>query len=135
VLRRADASLHQSTWHQDGAFLGEGIRTLDIWFALSRCGRDAPGLELIPLRLGRVLPTGEPGTYFEWTASPETIARELPDAPRWRPAFEAGDVLFFDHLLLHRTAAEPEMPGVRYAIESWWFAASVYPRTSTPLVV
>ena len=135
VLRRADASLHESTWHQDGAFLGEGIRTLDVWFALSRCGRDAPGLELIPLRLARVLPTGEPGTYFEWTASPETIARELPDAPRWRPAFEAGDVLFFDHLLLHRTAAEPEMPGVRYAIESWWFAPSVYPRTSTPLVV
>jgi len=135
VLRRADASLHASTWHQDGAFLGEGIRTVDAWFALSRCGRDAPGLEVIPIRLARVLPTGETGTYFDWTVSPETIARELPGAPVWRPEFEAGDALLFDHLLLHRTAADPEMPGVRYAIESWFFASSVYPKTSTPLVV
>src|SRR5262249_10956371 len=47
ALRRADASLHASTWHQDGAFLGTGIRTLDVWLALSPCGRDAPGLDVI----------------------------------------------------------------------------------------
>lgn len=135
VLRRADATLHQSTWHQDGAFLGEGIRTVDAWFALSRCGRDAPGLDLIPVRLDRVLPPGEEGTYFGWTVSESTIAREMPGAEIWRPEFEPGDVMFFDHFLVHRTAAEPSMPGVRYAIESWFFAASVYPETSTPLVV
>jgi hypothetical protein len=135
VLRRADASLHASAWHQDGAFLGDGIRTLDAWFALTRCGRDAPGLEVMPVRLGRVLPTGGAGTYLGWTVSPETIARELPGVPIWRPEFEAGDVLLFDHLLLHRTAADPDMPGVRYAIESWFFASSVYPKTSTALVV
>ena len=135
ALRRADASLHPSTWHQDGAFLGLGIRTLDVWLALSPCGRDAPGLDVIPLRLDRVLPTGEPGTFFEWTVAQETIARELPDATPWRPAFEEGDALLFDHLLIHRTAADPAMPHVRYAIESWFFAPSTYPRTSTPLVV
>ena len=135
TLRRADASLHQSTWHQDGAFLGEGIRTVDAWFALSQCGRDAPGLDVIPIRLPRVLPTGQPGTYFQWTVSPDTIERELPGVPVWRPAFEAGDVLLFDHMLLHRTAADPGMTGVRYAIESWFFAPSVYPKTSTPLIV
>ena len=86
MLRRADASLHASTWHQDGAFLGEGIRTVDAWFALSRCGRDAPGLEVIPVRLERVLPTGEAGTYFDWTVSPETITRELPGIWRCSPA-------------------------------------------------
>src|SRR5438477_48088 len=135
ALRRADASLHPSTWHQDGAFLGLGIRTLDVWLALSPCGRDAPGLDVIPLRLDRVLPTGEPGTFFEWTVAQETIARELPDATPWRPAFEEGDALLFDHLLIHRTAADPAMPHVRYAIESWFFAPSTYPRTSTPLIV
>lgn len=135
TLRRADASLHQSTWHQDGAFLGRDIRTVDAWFALSRCGRDAPGLDVVPLRLERILPTGEKGTFFEWTVSPETVARELPQAPVWRPEFEPGDALLFDHLLLHKTAAEPDMPNVRYAIESWFFAPSVYPRGSTPLVV
>ncbi len=135
TLRRADATLHRSTWHQDGAFLGAGIRTVNAWLALSRCGRDAPGLDVVPVRLYRVLPPGEPGTYFAWTVSPETIARELPGAPIWRPELEPGDALLFDHLLLHRTAAEPDMPGVRYAIESWFFAPSVYPRGATPLVV
>jgi hypothetical protein len=135
VLRRADASLHESTWHQDGAFLGDGIRTVDAWFALSPCGRDAPGLDLLPVRLERVLPPGEEGTYFGWTVSPATIARHLPGVPVWRPEFEAGDALFFDHFLVHRTAADPRMTGTRYAIESWFFAPSVYPRTSTPLVV
>jgi hypothetical protein len=71
------------------AFLGDGIRTVDAWFMLSPCGRDAHGLELIPGRLERVLPTGEPGTYFDWTVSPHTIERELPGAPVWRPEFEA----------------------------------------------
>lgn len=135
VLRRADASLHESTWHQDGAFLGQGIRTLDAWFSLSRCGRDAPGLDLIPIRLDRVLPPGQAGTYFDWTVSPETIARELPQAQVWRPELEPGDVMFFDHFLIHRTAADATMRGVRYAIESWFFAPSTYPRTSTPLIV
>jgi hypothetical protein len=135
TLRRADASLHQSTWHQDGAFLGMGIRTVDVWIALSRCGREAPGLDVVPIRLERLLPTGEAGTYFQWTVSSETLARELPGATVWRPEFEEGDALLFDHQLLHRTAAEPEMPGVRYAIESWFFAPSVYPKGSTPLVV
>lgn len=37
--------------------------------------------------------------------------------------------------MLHRTAAAPGMTDVRYAIESWFFASSVYPDTSTPLVV
>jgi len=56
--------------------------------------------------------------------------------PIWRPEFEPGDVLFFDDRCLHRTAAELGMPNVRYAIESWFFAPSVYPTgTSTPLVV
>ena len=135
TLRRSDASLHQSTWHQDGAFLGMDIRTVDAWIALSRCGREAPGLDVIPIRLDRVLPTGEAGTYFQWTVSAETITRELPGAPVWRPEFDEGDALLFDHHLLHRTAAEPDMPGVRHAIESWFFAPSVYPKASTPLVV
>jgi hypothetical protein len=136
TLRRADASLHQSTWHQDGAFLGTDIRTVDAWFALSRCGRDAPGLDVVPIRMEHVLRTGEPGTYFQWTVSSDTITRELPGAYIWRPDFEEGDALLFDHMLLHRTGADPGMPGLRYAIESWFFAPSLYPRRgSTPLVV
>src|ERR1700730_15474495 len=33
------------TWHQDGAFLGEGVRAIDVWLSLSHCGdnTEAPG--------------------------------------------------------------------------------------------
>ena len=131
-----DWRVRLANWHQDGAFLGDGIRTVNAWFALSHCGRDAPGMEVIPTRLERVLPVGEHGSHYGWTVSPETVARELPGVPIWRPEFEEGDVLLFDHLTLHRTAADEGMSKMRYAIESWFFASSVYPQgLSTPLVV
>ncbi|HEY6416306.1 MAG TPA: hypothetical protein VIX41_08715, partial [Acidimicrobiales bacterium] len=41
TLRRVppDAS---TNWHQDGAFLGRHVTTLNLWLALSPCGTDAP---------------------------------------------------------------------------------------------
>jgi hypothetical protein len=123
-------------WHQDGAFLGDGVRTVNCWFALTRCGRDAPGMDIMPRRIDRILPVGEPGCHFDWTVSPTTVARAFPDVRPWRPEFQEGDVLLFDELAVHRTAADEEMPNIRYAIESWFFAPSAYPiGRSTPLVV
>ena len=118
--------LYLANWHQDGAFLGQGIRTVNAWFALSRCGRDAPGMQLIPARLDRILATGEPGANFDWTVSRRTIARALPNVAVWEPEFEAGDALFFDHWFLHRTAPRLGQWRTRYAIENWFFAPSVY---------
>jgi hypothetical protein len=132
TLRRVDATAVYADWHQDGAFLGKGIRTVNAWCALSECGKDAPGLEILPIRIDRLLPTGQKGAIFDWAVSPETIAREL---PIWRPEFAPGDVLFFDHLFLHRTSVAPSMTRLRYAIESWFFAASAYPGDSTPILV
>jgi Phytanoyl-CoA dioxygenase (PhyH) len=123
-------------WHQDGAFLGDGIRTINCWFALTRCGRDAPGMDIMPRRIDRILPVGEEGCHFDWTVSPKTVARAFPGVRPWRPEFQEGDVLLFDEFAVHRTAAEEEMPNIRYAIESWFFAPSAYPDgRSTPLVV
>jgi hypothetical protein len=134
-----DTATQHPEGHKYGAFHGAGVRTVNAWFALSRCGRDAAGLDVIPHRLERVLSTGTSGgaeTFFDWVVAAETIARELPGVQVWRPAFEPGDVLLFDHLCLHRTANSPAMPNVRYAIESWFFASSVYPsKGSTPIVV
>ena len=39
----ASPPLPYADWHQDGAFLGEGISTLNLWLPLSDCGDDAPG--------------------------------------------------------------------------------------------
>jgi len=139
TLRLVDTATQHPEWHQDGAFLGGGVRTVNAWFALSHCGRDAPGLDVIPQRVPRVFATGQTGdaeTFFDWVVSAETIARELPGVQVWRPEFQAGDVLLFDHVTLHRTANSPAMPNPRYAIESWFFAPSVYPsKGSTPIIV
>jgi hypothetical protein len=136
VTVREDPNMHVADWHQDGSFLGDGIRTINCWFALSRCGRDAPGMDVVPRRIERVLPLGEEGCHFDWTVSPTTVARAFPGVRPWRPEFQEGDVLLFDELAVHRTAADKGMPNVRYAIESWFFAPSAYPiDRSTPIVV
>lgn len=120
-------------WHQDGAFLGSGIRALNIWVALTDCGVDAPGMDLLPRRLDLV-ETGTGGAIFDWAVGPEVVERLAVEAPVVRPEFKAGDALLFDDLFLHRTAIEPTMTRERYAIESWFFAPTSYPSGQVPLV-
>lgn len=134
VLRRVSAE-SGAAWHQDGAFLGDDdIRTLNIWIALNRCGDEAPGMDIVLKRFDEIVPTGTDGALFDWSVSDKLIG-EMEDAPIARPIFEAGDALLFDHMNLHRTAAEPDMPNLRYATESWCFAPSTYPGKQIPIVV
>lgn len=115
-------------WHQDGSFLddSERLRTVNVWLALSDCGVDAPGLDVVPRQLGEVLRvhTGSPESDF-------TEGMKLLDATAAgvteRPRFHAGDAMLFDHLTLHQTGVHPDMTRTRYAIEAWFFAPSVYP--------
>ncbi|MGI8726543.1 MAG: phytanoyl-CoA dioxygenase family protein [Solirubrobacterales bacterium] len=133
VLRRVEAD-SGAAWHQDGAFLGDGIRTINFWIALNRCGDTAPGMDIVARRLTEIVPTGTEDALFEWAVSDQLVS-ELPDAPVARPIFEPGDALLFDHLCLHRTAADPQMPKQRYATETWCFAPSSYPEAQIPIVV
>jgi hypothetical protein len=133
TLRRVPVS-SGTNWHQDGAFLGEGIRTVNCWLALSHCGDDAPGLDIVPKRLDRILTTGTEGAIFDWSVGEGVVERAAEDAPVIRPIFEAGDALFFDERFLHRTAVSEGMTRERYAIESWFFAPSHYPADQLPLV-
>jgi ectoine hydroxylase-related dioxygenase (phytanoyl-CoA dioxygenase family) len=121
-------------WHQDGSFLGAGIRTVNVWICLSECGRDAPGLDIVPARLDGLVETGTEGAIFDWAVGPGVVDRVAAATPVVRPIFEPGDVLFFDDLFLHRTATEPSMSRQRYAIETWFFAPSAYPEQYVPLV-
>lgn len=122
-------------WHQDGAFLGKDIRAMNIWLALSDCGRDAPGMDLATRRLDDVVETGAEGARFDWSVSPRTVTELLDGEPPVRPAFQAGDVLLFDELFLHQTANSPEMTRDRYAVETWCFGPSSYPDKQVPLVL
>jgi Phytanoyl-CoA dioxygenase (PhyH) len=133
TLRRVPLTA-SADWHQDGAFLGRGIRALNIWVALSECGVDAPAMDLLPRRFDHIVETGTGGAIFDWAVGPAVAERLAVDAPVVRPEFRAGDAVLFDDMCLHRTAIDPAMTRPRYAIESWFFAPTSYPAGQVPLV-
>jgi hypothetical protein len=133
TLRRVPLDI-TADWHQDGAFLGQGIRVVNVWIALTHCGDNAPGLDIIGGRLDTLVPTGTEGAWFDWSVG-DSVARSMGRGlPVVRPIFEPGDAILFDEMNLHRTAITPDMTQERYAIESWFFAPSHFPDTQIPLV-
>ena len=132
-------SLAASCWHQDGRFLGTGVRAVNVWLSLSHCGVDAPSLDLIPVQLNEYVESGTGDRYpgLGWTigsAVVEAVSAER-GRPSVRPIFRPGDALLFDELLLHQTGADPGMTKTRYSFECWFTAASTYPSTQwIPLV-
>jgi hypothetical protein len=133
TLRRVPPTAGLGGWHQDGAFLGEEVSAFNFWLALSDCGVDAPGMDIVPRRFEHVVTSGE-GADFSWSLSDEDVHRAADGLPIVRPRFGAGDALLFDQFLVHRTAALPEMARERYAIEAWFFGPSAYPGDQLPLL-
>jgi len=133
TLRRADPSV-SGAWHQDGAFMG-GVRAINLWLSLSRCGDEAPGLDLVPRRLDGLLETGTKGASLPDEISDEKAREAAHGAGVVRPIFEPGDALFFDDLFLHKTGSDPSMPNPRFAIESWFFGGSGFPAGYAPIAV
>ena len=131
TLRKAEPSV-SGAWHQDGAFMGN-VRSLNAWVSLSRCGDEAPGLDLVPRRLDELVPTGGDDVGLETQVSEATAERAAGDLGILRPIFEPGDGLLFDDLFLHRTGSDPAMPRPRFAIESWFFSPSTFPEDYAPL--
>ena len=74
TLRRVGARA-STDWHQDGSFLGSGIRTVNVWLCLSTCGRDAPGLDIVPARIDHIVETGTEGAIFDWAVGPGVVER------------------------------------------------------------
>jgi len=135
-LRRIPHDLNaEHGWHQDGAFLGQGIRTMNLWIALSDCGIDAPSMDMVPRRLNYIVPTGTEGAIFDWSVSSLQIAEACGGGEPTHLHFKAGDAIVFDEMNLHRTSTLPGMTKPRYAIEAWFFAPSCYPLDQLPLLV
>jgi hypothetical protein len=124
TLRRVARDSKPGGWHQDGAFMGAGIRSLNLWLSLSHCGDDAPGLDVVGRRLDALVETGD-GAFAAWGVKPH-VAEQVGAGAIMRPIFDPGDALLFDHLTLHRTAVDAGMKNDRYAIETWLFAPSTY---------
>lgn len=134
VMRRTPNGKVGTDFHQDGAFLGDGIRTVDCWISLSHCGPGTgrPAMDLIPRRFD-VLPSGE-GAAFSWSLPEEAVIAAAPAASVASPVFRPGDALLFDERLPHRTTVGTDLD-VRYAVESWFVAPSSYPARHVPVVL
>lgn len=135
TLRRVAASLNNTDWHQDGSFLGKDVRSVNLWVALSPCGRDASGLDVVPRRIPYIVETGTQGATFEWAVGPGTVDVLAQETPVASPEFAAGDALLFDHLFLHRTSLPANRSKDRWAIECWMFSPSCYPADQGPLML
>jgi hypothetical protein len=135
TLRKVPVELNNTDWHQDGSFLGKDVRSVNLWVALSPCGSDASGLDLVPRRIPYIVETGTQGATFEWAVGPGTVEVMAKDTPVTSPEFAAGDALLFDHLFLHRTSLPPNRSKTRWAIECWMFSPSCYPDDQGPLML
>jgi hypothetical protein len=126
VFRLVQSGQMPGGWHQDGQFMGAGAKALNMWVALTPCGdgTTAPGLALIPKRMHAIMEYGTGGANINWVVGPDVIAKLAEEAPVVKPYFGAGDALFFDHLSLHRTGHAKGQDQNRYALESWFYAAS-----------
>lgn len=123
------------SWHQDGAFLGADKHALNLWVALSDCGQTASGLDIVAKRFDEIVPVGTEGAYFEWDVSGQVVQQVRGERPIVSPVFATGDAIFFDHYLLHRTGLGSEFVDWRYALETWFFAASTLPDNYEGLLV
>ena len=113
--------------------MGEEIASLNCWIPLSNCGPgyDVHGLDIVPIRLMQKFRTGS--GVMDWTVSAQAILDEYPEQVIKAPTFREGDLLFFDHLLLHRTQSLSTAELPRYAIETWFFDSVNFPKNQIPM--
>lgn len=107
-------------FHQDGFFNHQPRwKMINCWVPLVPCGRDAPGIDLLPIGLNELL-----------EVTPEEKARHAPYAfseseafclrhseAIWHPVFEPGDLLLMNPYAIHRTYGHPFMKHPRYSLE------------------
>lgn len=135
VLRRSLLPVQSSGWHQDGAFMGADINSINMWITLDECGAEsgAPGLDVVPKRLTEIFKPGAGGAMFDWSAGEQAIEEAFGKNVVVSPLFNAGDAYFFDHFFLHRTQYRESFTKLRYAIENWFFGSDNFSKDQFPL--
>jgi hypothetical protein len=133
VLRRSMLPVAEAGWHQDGAFMGTNINSINMWIPLNECGgaTGAPGMDVVPRRLTEIATSK--GAQFEWSVSDAQATDGLSKGQPLMPVFNEGDAFFFDHFYLHRTQYRTDFTKLRYAVETWFFGESTFPKNQIPL--
>jgi hypothetical protein len=124
-------------WHQDGAFMGRDLRSLNLWITLTGCAEDAdvPALDILPRRLEHFVETGTAGALLDDFVGRQLVEELAQDCPVVRPRFEPGDALVFDDRFLHCTGVGPGTTGERRGLELWFFAPATVPESYQTLVL
>jgi ectoine hydroxylase-related dioxygenase (phytanoyl-CoA dioxygenase family) len=109
-------------FHQDASFVGTWGLVLNFWIPLVACGRDAPGLEVVldppPGLIARDAPFDLTRTDYSGMDLPEQeVIAKYGAAKLWHPQMEAGDVLVFSSLAIHRTYETADMTRTRTSLE------------------
>jgi ectoine hydroxylase-related dioxygenase (phytanoyl-CoA dioxygenase family) len=120
------------SWHQDGALRFDFSRhlkedqpdgvleMLTCWIALTPCGVDAPGLELIARNTGVLIaPTN---------LTDERIRQRFASEDFIRPQMQPGDALLFSGDVLHHTYVNSAMSKDRTSLEFRFFPAGRIPK-------
>ena len=128
----APAPHRPHAWHQDGALRFDFVawpcapwpadallEMVTCWVALSPCGVDAPGLEILARPIDALLAPAELGDA-------ELRAR-FAGHEFVRPEFAAGEALLFGGGALHRTHVDAAMRRDRTSLELRFFAADRLP--------
>lgn len=133
VVRRSALPVDEAGWHQDGAFMGTDINSINLWMPLTTCGgtTGAPGMDVVPRRLFDI--ASADGASFDWSVSDAHVHSTYADTAPVAPVFHPGDAFFFDHLYLHRTQFREDFTRVRYAVESWFFGESSFSKSQVPI--
>jgi ectoine hydroxylase-related dioxygenase (phytanoyl-CoA dioxygenase family) len=133
VLRRSKLPVAEAGWHQDGAFMGTAINSINMWLPLNECGGEtgAPGMDVVPQRLYDI--ASADGAQFNWSVSDSQVSGGFGGSQPVAPVFNAGDAFFFDHFFLHRTQHRTDFSKIRYAVETWFFGETNFPKNQIPL--
>lgn len=119
MLRRLSARRNEGLlpYHQDYAYNQRYPRLWTCFTPLSDCGEDAPGLELLDIRMTKKLSHVSEGLW-ESGVSAATLAAVAGSAAVRRPSMRAGDVIIFNELTLHRTHSVPAMSKARMSVDA-----------------
>lgn len=106
--------------HQDIMFTGTDRSKVNCWIPLTRCGRDAPGLEFYPMyHVARFVHRQKPmgGAYPMDSIRPAALSNFPSPLHPIEPEFAPGDMLLFDDFCLHRTTGRPGMTAERFSLD------------------
>lgn len=113
---RADTHL---PFHQDQSILGRPC--VNVWFPLTSCGVESPGLEFVRFSNHCLLaPQPRAGAAYaveKVRLDEGLVKRTFEPSFFWRPAVEPGDALVFTGATIHRTFGSCEMTKSRMSAE------------------